>query len=74
MFFAGEIVLLLGVIGLSLAGLLPKFTVLAFIPALVRGVAWFLRKQQPLDVHRLGFSELFQSIAFGAVLCTAFLV
>ena len=74
MFFAGEIVLLLGVIGLSLAGLLPKVTVLAFIPALVRGVAWFLRKHQPLDVHRLGFSELFQSIAFGVLLCTAFFV
>src|SRR5271166_2318475 len=30
--------------------------------------------RQPLDVHKLGFSELAQALVFGALLCAAFLV
>jgi hypothetical protein len=51
----------------------PKLAVLAFVPAILRGTAWFFRGLQPLDVHKLGFSELFQSILFGVLLCLAFL-
>ena len=54
--------------------LLPLWTLIAFVPALWRGVAWFVRPTQPLDVHKLGFSELAQAIVFGAVLSAAFLV
>jgi hypothetical protein len=53
--------------------LIPLWTLIAFVPALVRGLAWFLRPTQPLDVHKLGFSELAQSLIFGALLSTAFL-
>jgi hypothetical protein len=55
-------------------GVFPKLTLLAFIPAIARGTLWFLREQQPLDVHKLGFSELCQVIAFGGLLSAAFLV
>ncbi len=54
--------------------LLPLWTLAAFVPALWRGVAWFVRPTQPLDVHKLGFSELAQAIVFGALLAVAFLV
>ena len=47
---------------------------LAFLPVLLRGTFWFVRRRQPLDVHKLGFSELGQSLLFGALLCTAFLL
>ncbi len=54
--------------------LMPLWTLVAFVPAFVRGGAWFVRPTQPLDVHKLGFSELAQAIVFGALLVTAFLV
>jgi hypothetical protein len=54
--------------------MLPLWTLVAFVPALARGVAWFVRPPQPLDVHKLGFSELAQAIVFGGLLATAFLV
>jgi hypothetical protein len=73
-FLVGQLVLLAGVAALSLMGVFPKLTLLAFIPAIARGTLWFLRGQQPLDVHKLGFSELCQVIAFGALLSAAFLV
>jgi hypothetical protein len=73
-FLAGQTVLLIAVIVLSRSGILPKFAVLAFVPAMLRGTLWFLLGHQPLDVHKLGFSELFQSILFGALLCLVFLV
>jgi YwiC-like protein len=50
----------------------PKFTVLAFIPALVRGSLWFVRSRQPLDVHKLGFSELRHTLLFAALLIVSF--
>ncbi len=54
--------------------ILPLWTLAAFVPALARGVAWFVRPTQPLGVHKLGFSELAQAIVFGAILSAAFLV
>jgi hypothetical protein len=41
---------------------------------LFRGTLWFVRGRQPLDVHKLGYSELRQALIFGALLCAAFLV
>jgi len=55
-------------------GLFPAIAAVAFLPVLLRGILWFLREQQPLDVHKLGFSELRQALAFGALLCGAFLI
>ncbi len=54
------------------AGWLPGLPLLAFIPALVRGVVWIFRQPQRLQVHRLGMSELTQAVLFGLVLITAF--
>ncbi|MGA7463421.1 MAG: YwiC-like family protein [Candidatus Korobacteraceae bacterium] len=55
-------------------GLFPVAIALAFLPVLLRGTLWFVRGQQPLDVHKLGFSELRQALLFGALLCAVFLV
>lgn len=55
-------------------GLFPAAVAVAFLPVLLRGILWFFRGYQPLDVHKLGFSELFQALVFGALLCGAFLL
>jgi hypothetical protein len=47
------------------AGWLPGFILLAFVPLFVRGLAWFLAPPRPLQVHRLGVSELLYAVAFG---------
>ena len=52
----------------------PVAVAVAFLPVLLRGTLWFIRGRQPLNVHKLGFSELAQAVLFGALLCTAFLV
>jgi YwiC-like protein len=54
--------------------LFPAAVTIAFLPVFVRGSLWFLRGAQPLDVRRLGFSELGQALLFGALLCAAFLI
>ena len=73
-FFAGQILLLAAIAVLTRFGMFPKYAVLAFIPALLRGTHWFVRGRRPLDVHKLGFSELAQALIFGALLCVAFVV
>ena len=66
---------LLAVIAISWRiALFPAAIVVAFVPVLLRGIRWFTCGPQPLDVHKLGFSELGQSLLFGALLCAAFLV
>jgi hypothetical protein len=73
-FFAGQV----GLIGVILAacrfGVFPAAIALAFVPVLFRGALWFVRGPQPLDVHKLGFTELAHALIFGMLLCTAFLV
>lgn len=54
-------------------GLFPMAVAAAFLPVLLRGTLWFVRKRQPLDVHRLGLTELAHSLVFGGLLCAAFL-
>ena len=73
-FLAGQVLLLLVIGVLTRMGVFPKFTVLAFVPALLRGFVWFVRGAQPLDVHKLGFSELAQALVFGALLVIVFLI
>jgi hypothetical protein len=73
-FFTGQIVLVAVVAGLSYLGLFPKFALLAFAPVLVRGFRWSFEGAKPLDVHKLGFSELKHALIFGTLLCVAFLV
>jgi hypothetical protein len=56
------------------AGLLPGLTTFAFAPILLRGVIWFWRKPSPLDVHRLGLSELLHAALFGVLVTLSFVV
>ena len=71
-FLAGQIGLVAALGLLAKLGLLPWPVLLAFVPVLCRGIAWFLRPFQPLAVRRLGWSELAQSLAFGVLLIAAF--
>ncbi len=47
------------------AGWIPGLILMAFVPLFLRGFAWFLESPRPLQVHRLGFSELLYAIIFG---------
>lgn len=71
-FLAGQ-ALLLGfiLVGTSM-DIFPRLTIIAFVPALLRGSVWFARGRQPLDVHKLGFSELRHALLFGALIGAAF--
>jgi hypothetical protein len=67
-----------GLIGVILAacrfGFLPAAMAVAFVPVLLRGTLWFVRRHRALDVHKLGYSELAQAVIFGALLCVSFFV
>ena len=73
-FVWAQIVLVVLLAAASAYRILPLWTLVAFVPALARGVAWFVRPTQTLDVHKLGFSELRQALMFGALLAVAFLM
>ena len=73
-FLVAQIGLIAVVLAACRFGLFPFAAAVAFLPVLLRGTLWFVRKRQPLDVHRLGFTELGHSLLFGALLCAAFLM
>lgn len=73
-FFTGQVVLIGVILAACRFRVFPAAVAVAFVPVLLRGTLWFVRGRQPLDVHRLGFSELTQALIFGALLCGAFLV
>ncbi|MGH9643299.1 MAG: YwiC-like family protein [Terriglobales bacterium] len=73
-FFAGQVLLVAALLAASLSRLVPALVIVAFIPALVRGTYWFVRAPRPLNVRKLGWSELRQGIAFGILLAAAFLI
>jgi hypothetical protein len=52
--------------------LLPKMSVIAFHPMLLRGAAWFFKKPRPLRVHRLGLMELGFAMIFGVMFIAGF--
>src|SRR5579862_3323164 len=71
-FLAGQVGLAAGLVLFTKLGFLPWPALLAFVPVLFRGAAWFVRGSQPLAVRRLGWSELAQAVTFGALLVAAF--
>jgi len=71
-FLAAQSVLLVVLVLASLSNFLPAFAIFAFVPALVRGSRWVFEKAEPLDVKRLGWSEMKQGVAFGVLLAVAF--
>jgi hypothetical protein len=67
-FLAGQVAL---IALLALASSSPWFewtAALAFVPALVRGFAWFAAPPAPLAIRTLGWTELAQSAAFAVLL------
>ena len=73
-FLLAQIAMLGVILGACRFGFFPAAIAIAFLPVLLRGTLWFSRAYQPLDVHKLGFSELRQALLFGALLCAAFLI
>lgn len=54
--------------------LLPGLAALAFLPLLVRGMAWFFKGQKSVAVRRLGWTELAHAVIFGTVFVAGFLL
>ncbi len=52
----------------------PGLVLAGFVPLFARGWAWFLESPSPLQVHRLGLSELIYAIVFGACFIIAYSV
>ena len=73
-FLLGQSALAVAVPLASYSRFLPRYTLVAFAPSLVRGFLWYGRGLTPLDVHKLGFSELRQALLFGTLLCVVFLL
>ncbi len=73
-FLFAQIVLLGAILAGRRVGFFPAFIAIAFLPVLFRGTSWFVRRPQPLDLHKLGLSELSQALIFGALLCAVFLL
>ncbi len=69
-----QILMLVAVVSLSLAAFLPLFVVIAFLPIVVRGIAWVFQKPEALDVQWLGITELLHALTFGILLITSFYV
>ncbi len=70
-FFANAV----AVLALGLASffrLIPWLVPIAFVPVMVRGLLWFFRKPERLDIKGLGWSEMKQGVVFGILLAMAF--
>lgn len=71
-FLAGQMLMAAALLFAWRAHLLPWLAALAFLPLLVRGMAWFFESQKPLAVRRLGWTELAHAVIFGVVLIAGF--
>jgi len=71
-FLLGEVLLIAALLFAWRFHLLPLLAVLAFLPLLVRGTLWFFKRQQPLVVRRLGWTELAHAVTFGFLLIAGF--
>ena len=72
-FFLAQVALLLFLLIAVFLRVAPVWTILAFVPLIVRGTQWFFSKPAPLDVKRLGWSEMKQGVIFGILLSIAFI-
>lgn len=68
-FVAGQLIMAAVLTLTCLLRLMPWIALIAFIPLLLRGWYYFIQKPEPLQVRRLGWSELAQAIVF----CTLFI-
>ncbi len=53
---------------------IPALVILAFVPVLVRGISWFFRGPESLQIRSLGWSEMKQGILFGILLAAALIL
>jgi len=74
LFFAGQLFLLPVVAATSYGHVMPPWAVVAFVPAVFRGIYWFSRGPSTLQIKSLGWSEMKQGILFGVLLATAFVL
>jgi len=73
LFLLAQPVFFASLVAASFWRVLPLLVIFAFVPAFVRGILWFFRKQEPLDVRSLGWSEMKHGVAFGVLLAVAFI-
>jgi hypothetical protein len=67
-FLIGEVVLMATLLLAVRGGWLTALNLFAFAPAVLRATAWFFQKPKPLNVNKLGWGEVRQSLAFGVLL------
>lgn len=72
-FLAGQAAIIVLLLATWRVGLLPALALLAFVPAVFRGLRWFFRGPQTLAVRTLGWWEVAHSVTFGVLLVLAFL-
>lgn len=73
LFFLAQPALVLGLGIASVFHWMPLLVTGAFILAVIRGTHWFFEKPRPLDIQRLGWSEMTQGVVFGILLAMAFI-
>jgi hypothetical protein len=71
-FLVGELLLAAALVVAWRFQLLPGLAILAFLPLLIRGTAWFFERPKPLEVRKLGWTELAHAVAFAVLLVTGF--
>jgi hypothetical protein len=71
-FLAGQTLMATALLVAWRFDLLPALAALAFLPLLVRGIAWFFERQKSLVVRTLGWTELAHAVIFGIVLIAGF--
>jgi len=72
-FLAGEILVLILLGSGWWMGLVSVWAVLAFVPILLRGFFWLLDSRPvPLEVRRLGLTELTHAVVFGVLFVVGF--
>jgi len=72
-FLAAQTVLMAAIAVAVSLHLFSWYAAVAFLPALIRGFAWFLRRSGPLAVRALGWSELGLAATFGVLLVAGLL-
>lgn len=73
-FLAGQVLTVMAAMLAWRYGSFPALALLAFVPVLARGFLWFLAPPAPLEIHRLGKSELAHALVFGALFILGFTV
>jgi len=71
-FLLGHVVLLVVLFSAWQGRFLPALALLAFLPVLGRGLAWFVSGKEPLVVRQLGWTEMVQALMFGVLLIAGF--